>query len=99
MPGYYDYLLIGVPVAMFGGPVLFLPVGIPYTAGIAFGALVAAGIIGHGLFIRSPVKRTALQNVDTTKADNQTIGCDDSVSAESGSVLDDTAGKPPSNGF
>jgi len=54
---YYDVVLGLIPLAGGGIPIALLWMGITMSLAVSAGALVAAGLIGHGMFIRSPVKQ------------------------------------------
>jgi len=55
MAGYYDYVLAAIPVALLGvGGVLF-SVGVSTVVAVVVASSVSLGIIGHAMFVRSPV--------------------------------------------
>lgn len=55
MAGYYDIVLGLVPVALLGITAALTVVGVSVTSAVPVGALVALGIIGHSMFVNSPV--------------------------------------------
>ncbi len=57
MVDYYDLVLGLIPLTLLGGTGILLGVGIDVTLAIPGGALIAVGLICHGLFVRSPGPR------------------------------------------
>ena len=55
MAGYYDIVLGLVPVALLGITAALTVVGVSLTSAVPVGAFVALGIIGHSMFVNSPV--------------------------------------------
>ncbi|WP_255193751.1 hypothetical protein [Natronobeatus ordinarius] len=55
MAGYYDIVLGLVPVALLGITAALTVVGVSLTSAVPIGAFVALGIIGHSMFVNSPV--------------------------------------------
>ncbi|ELY85997.1 hypothetical protein [Natrinema altunense] len=55
MTGYYDIVLGLIPVALFGITAALLFVGLSLTTAIPLGSLAAMGIIGHAMFVNTPV--------------------------------------------
>lgn len=55
MTGYYDYVLGIIPLALLGITAALSIVGFPLTMAVPIGAGVAGLVIGHALFINSPV--------------------------------------------
>ncbi|MUW15425.1 hypothetical protein GJ633_12845 [Halorubrum sp. CBA1125] len=55
MTGYYDYVLGLIPAALLGVTAFLSLVGLSWTAAVPAGALVAAGLIAHAMFVRGPV--------------------------------------------
>lgn len=54
MAGYYDFVLGAIPLAAAGiATALFLG-GIVLTTAISLGCVVAAGLVGHAMFVRTP---------------------------------------------
>lgn len=55
MTGYYDIVLALIPVALIGitGSLTF--VGIPLTSAVPVSAIFVAGLIGHAMFVKSPI--------------------------------------------
>lgn len=54
MLNYYDLVLGLIPVTLLGVTGALIAFGIELTHAIPGGALVALGLICHGLFVRSP---------------------------------------------
>lgn len=54
MLSYYDLVLGLIPIALVGISGLLYTVGIGLTIAVPAGALVAGGLITHGLFVRTP---------------------------------------------
>lgn len=63
---YYDAVLGLIPLSVGGIPVALLWIGITMPLAVSAGALVAVGLIGHGMFIRAPVKRPADANASSS---------------------------------
>ncbi|AFO56029.1 MULTISPECIES: hypothetical protein [unclassified Natrinema] len=55
MTGYYDIVLGLIPVALLGITAALLFVGLSLTTAIPLGSLAAMGIIGHAMFVNTPV--------------------------------------------
>ncbi|GAB3693159.1 hypothetical protein [Halorubrum pallidum] len=56
MSGYYDYVLGLIPAALIGVTVILYLAGLPTTAALPGGALVAGAIMAHAMFVRAPVR-------------------------------------------
>mgnify|MGYP000356046518 CR=1 FL=1 len=54
MTDYYDIILALIPLALGGITVSLTTMGTDPTTALQMGSLVALGIIGHALFVRSP---------------------------------------------
>jgi hypothetical protein len=54
MTGYYDAVLVLLPVALFGLSGVLYAAGVGLTAALTFGGLVATGLTAHGLFVNDP---------------------------------------------
>jgi hypothetical protein len=54
MTGYYDALLVLIPVALVGVSVVLAAAGAAVTTAITLGGVAAAGLMAHGLFVRDP---------------------------------------------
>ncbi len=52
---YYDLVLASIPVLLIGVAGLLLVAGANVTTAVPLAALTSIGVIGHALFIRSPV--------------------------------------------
>lgn len=55
MTGYYDVILGLIPLAMAGVTGVLLVVGYALTTAIPIASIAAVALIGHAMFIRSPV--------------------------------------------
>ena len=74
MATYYDFVLGFIPFALLGvGGGLHLA-GLGLQSGVAVGGLFAAGLIGHALFVNSPV--------DDTQSSPETVDASSSTSFE-----------------
>ncbi|RLM88349.1 hypothetical protein D3D02_12320 [Halobellus sp. Atlit-38R] len=67
MTGYYDYVLGLIPLALFGLTGGLMQTSLSLTQAVPIAAAVAAGIIGHALFVRAPVSgaRSSFDGTDT----------------------------------
>lgn len=65
MMGYYDVVLGLIPVTLLGISGALYAVGIGLSIAVPIAALVAAGLICHGLFIRAPVESPVGATVDS----------------------------------
>lgn len=54
---YYDAVLGLIPLSVGGVSVALLSVGIPMSLAVSTGALVAAGLVGHAMFVRVPIRQ------------------------------------------
>ena len=68
MAGYYDIVLGLVPVALLGITAALTVVGVSLTSAVPIGALVALGIIGHSMFVNSPVDQRDERSASHTPA-------------------------------
>ena len=55
MTGYYDYVLGLIPTALIGVTVLLTLVGLSLSSALPAGAVAAATVVAHALFVRAPV--------------------------------------------
>jgi hypothetical protein len=55
MTGYYDYVLGLIPAALIGVTALFTLIGLSSTAALPAGAVAAATVMAHAMFVRAPV--------------------------------------------
>lgn len=55
MIDYYDLVLVLIPVSLIGIAGTLSILGYPSEVGTLSGAFVAAGLMGHAMFIKSPV--------------------------------------------
>ncbi|WP_049982396.1 hypothetical protein [Halorubrum sp. BV1] len=56
MSGYYDYVLGLIPAALIGVTATLYLAGVPTTAALPGGALVAGVIMVHAMFVRAPIR-------------------------------------------
>lgn len=61
MTGYYDIVLGLIPVTLVGIAGGLVLAGVSFTAAVPAGALVSAGLIGHAMFVRSPLESTPME--------------------------------------
>lgn len=54
MAGYYDFVLGLIPLALGGVSGALTVAGISLTPAIVAASLVAVGLIGHAMFVRTP---------------------------------------------
>lgn len=66
MTGYYDYVLGLIPLALFGLTGTLSVAGLGVTQAVPIAATVAAGIVGHALFVNGPASDVAARAVDST---------------------------------
>lgn len=55
MTGYYDIVLGLIPVALAGISAALVIAGLELTVAVPAASLVAVGLIGHAMFVRTPV--------------------------------------------
>lgn len=55
MTGYYDAILGLIPLALLGITGALTLAGIELTTAVPVGATVSVGLIGHAMFVRTPV--------------------------------------------
>jgi hypothetical protein len=58
MASYYDFVLALIPLSLLGVAGFFTGVGLDLTLAVPLGAIVAAGLIGHAMFVRAPTETT-----------------------------------------
>ncbi|WP_254767868.1 hypothetical protein [Salinilacihabitans rarus] len=58
MAGYYDIVLGLIPVALLGVTAALTVVGVSLTTAVPIGSLLAAGLIGHAMFVNGPIDAT-----------------------------------------
>lgn len=71
MYSYYDLVLALIPTTLGGTATIATIFGIDITTGVTFGAAMAALLIGHALFVRSPVNTPSLPDRPQVTADTQ----------------------------
>lgn len=69
MPGYYDYVLVLIPLAMFTIIGLLTAFGWSLLTATPVGAAVSTLVVGHALFVNAPVD-TPLSVEDTHAVDS-----------------------------
>ncbi|ELZ46460.1 hypothetical protein C463_04589 [Halorubrum californiense DSM 19288] len=55
MAGYYDYVLGLIPVALIGVTAFLNLVGLSLLSALPAGAVAAATVMAHAIFVRAPV--------------------------------------------
>ena len=55
MTGYYDIILGLIPASFVGLTALFLLAGLSTTVAVPLAAIPAFGLVGHAMFVRTPV--------------------------------------------
>lgn len=55
MASYYDLVLGMIPLALGGGSLALFVAGVTLSTAIIAASLVAVLLIGHGMFVRTPV--------------------------------------------
>lgn len=55
MTGYYDIVLGLIPLALAGITGALMLAGFSLTTAIPLASIVAVGLIGHAMFVRTPV--------------------------------------------
>lgn len=63
---YYDLVLGSIPGSFLGVTGTLSVFGIGWTTAIAIAALLALAVIGHALFVRSPVGRRRATSEEST---------------------------------
>ncbi|ERG96867.1 hypothetical protein [Haloquadratum walsbyi] len=71
MTEYYDYVLGLIPLALFGLSGGLIEFGLTLPQAVPLAAGVAAGIVGHALFINGPVSATLNTRSDTDRSPSQ----------------------------
>lgn len=76
MASYYDYILGLIPLAMGGVSAALAIAGFSLTTAIVAGSLIAIGLIGHGMFFRTPMDSSAepAPHTSTRPTDGRDIG-------------------------
>ncbi|NHX35530.1 MULTISPECIES: hypothetical protein [Halolamina] len=55
MTGYYDYVLALIPAVLIGVTAALSLLGIPLRGALFLGAGASTVVVGHALFVRTPV--------------------------------------------
>lgn len=58
MARYYDVVLALIPASLLGVATALIVAGLPMATAVPVGALVASGLIGHALFVNTPLEDT-----------------------------------------
>lgn len=58
MTRYYDLVLGLIPLALGGISALLVAAGLALTTAIPIAGLVSIALIGHAMFVRTPMSRT-----------------------------------------
>lgn len=62
MTGYYDLVLGLIPLTLAGVTGVLFAFGVPLSAAIPLSSVVSVGLIGHAMFVRTPVSTTPGQS-------------------------------------
>lgn len=65
MSRYYDYVLWLIPVALIGPTVAFGLAGLSLTTALSVGAVAAAAVTAHAVFVRTPTGEDAPRSPPT----------------------------------
>ncbi len=68
MTGYYDYVLVLIPLAMLAVVGLLTTLGWSLVSAAPVGAGVSTLVIGHALFVNAPVDAPAAADAPTVDA-------------------------------
>jgi hypothetical protein len=69
MTGYYDVVLGLIPLALAGITGVLYFAGFSLTTAIPLASIVAVGLIGHAMFVRTPVDAPASRTDPPQPAD------------------------------
>lgn len=69
MAGYYDAILALIPGVLIGLTATLMLVGLSYTHAVPVAALASFALIGHAMFVRTPVPA-----VDSVPQTSSSIG-------------------------
>lgn len=70
MTGYYDLVLGLIPLALVGITGVLTVAGLSITVAVPAAATVSVGLIGHAMFVRSPVDSTPTTSASSSFAQN-----------------------------
>jgi len=59
MPGYYDYVLGAIPLALLGLTAILTAAGLSLSMAVPASAGVSLLLVGHALFVNGPVDAPA----------------------------------------
>lgn len=65
MTGYYDAVLGLIPLALAGVSIALWAAGLQWTTAIPLASVVSVGLIGHAMFVRTPVDAPAQESART----------------------------------
>lgn len=82
---YYDAVLGLIPLSVGGVSVALLWVGLTLSLAVSAGAVVAAGLVGHAMFVRTPIG----QSVDSDASPTSDVDRPDEDDSFSENVFDD----------
>ena len=68
MAGYYDYVLGLIPVSIVAVAGALLLAGFQLTTAVSLGSLVAAGLVGHAMFVNAPVSPSSAPSTDANRS-------------------------------
>ncbi|HKJ58321.1 MAG TPA: hypothetical protein VKA37_03755 [Halobacteriales archaeon] len=69
MIGYYDLVLGLVPLSLLGVTGGLYGIGVDLAIAVPLAAALAAGVIGHGLFVNAPVEERPAPDAPGVAAD------------------------------
>jgi len=69
MIGYYDLVLGLVPLSLLGVTGGLYGIGVDLAIAVPLAAALAAGVIGHGLFVNAPVEERPAPEAPGVAAD------------------------------
>jgi len=69
MIGYYDLVLGLVPLSLLGVTGSLYGIGVDLAIAVPLAAALAAGVIGHGLFVNAPVEERPAPEAPGVAAD------------------------------
>lgn len=66
MTEYYDIVLGLIPLSLLGITATTVSLGLPMLVGIVVGATIAIALIGHAMFVNTPVSPTTQSATHST---------------------------------
>lgn len=71
MTGYYDIVLGLIPLALVGITGSLLGLGLELTTAVPVSAMAAVALIGHAMFVRTPVSPAANETSRSSRTEFQ----------------------------